>query len=128
MESFFKKHNLSGRITVKYSSPIADDEYMSDITFENGDTININDVIFDIDSEFPSDVAEQWMSEKTNISLMDWIQTNTHYLPKDLDLSSIKEYQTEMEDIVDGVKKAIDSIFQIEIDEEDSDYEGSEDE
>lgn len=131
LELFFKKHNLSGRITVKYSSSTTDDDYMSDIVFENGDVININDVIFDIDSDFPSDVAEQWMNEKRkeDISLVDWIQTNTHYLPKDLDLSSVKEYQVELEDIVDGVKKTIDSIFQMEIDEEDSDYEGeSEDE
>ena len=59
LELFFRKHNLSGKITVNYSSSVAMDEYMTDIIFENGDVININDVIFDIDSEFPPDVFEQ---------------------------------------------------------------------
>ena len=98
LELFFRKHKLSGKITVKYSSPVALDDYMTDIVFENGDIININDVIFDIESDFPDDVFEQWIEVKRekDISLVDWIQTNTHYMPKDLmDRSSVEQYQNE---------------------------------
>ena len=124
LEKFFRKHNLSGKIKVTYSSPIADDDYMSDIVFENGDVIGINDVIFDIDSEFPNDVYEQWIDVKRNIdiSLMDWIQTNTNYIPKKLlDRSSIEEYQKELTTLVDDVKENINKMFKIDTDEGDSD-------
>jgi hypothetical protein len=124
LEEFFRKHNLSGKITVRHSSPVPVDEYMSDIIFENGDVISINDVIFDIDSEFPNDVYEQWIESKRNndISLMDWIQTNTHYIPKELlDRSSIEEYQKEMTTLVEDVKESINKIFRTDTDEGDSD-------
>ena len=124
LEAFFRKHNLSGKIIVRHSSPVPVDEYMSDIIFENGDVISINDVIFDIDSEFPNDVYEQWIESKRNndISLMDWIQTNTHYIPKELlDRSSIEEYQKEMTTLVEDVKESINKIFRTDTDEGDSD-------
>ena len=114
LECFFKKHSLSGKVTVRYTSRVVIDDYMSEVEFENGDIIGINDIIFDIDSDLPADVAEQWMvSKKENdISLSEWIQTNTHYLPKSLmDRSSIENYQREMEDLFDDVKKTIDSVF-----------------
>ena len=114
LECFFKKHSLSGKVTVRYTSRVVIDDYMSEVEFENGDIIGINDIIFDIDSDLPADVAEQWMvSKKENdISLSEWIQTNTHYLPKSLmDRSSIENYQKEMEDLFDDVKKTIDSVF-----------------
>lgn len=114
LECFFKKHNLSGKVTVRYTSRVVIDDYMSEVEFENGDIIDINDIIFDIDSDLPADVAEQWMASKkeNDISLSEWIQTNTHYLPKSLmDRSSIENYQKEMEDLFDGVKKTIDSVF-----------------
>ena len=114
LECFFKKHNLSGKVTVRYTSRVVIDDYMSEVEFENGDIIDINDIIFDIDSDLPADVAEQWMASKkeNDISLSEWIQTNTHYLPKSLmDRSSIENYQKEMEDLFDYVKKIIDSVF-----------------
>lgn len=131
LEAFFRKHNLSGKITVRHSSPVPVDEYMSDIIFENGDVISINDVIFDIDSEFPNDVYEQWIESKRNndISLMDWIQTNTHYIPKELlDRSSIEEYQKEMTTLVEDVKESINKIFRTDTDEGDSDEDNGESE
>lgn len=128
LELFFKKHKLSGKITVKYSSPATLDDYMTDIVFENGDVININDIIFDIESDFPDDVFKQWMEAKkgNDISLVDWLQTNKQYIPKDFDTSSIEEYRKELTDIVNGVKQSIDKVFQMDID--DSDYGESEDE
>ena len=129
LEAYFRKHKLSGKIKVKFSSPSATDDTMSDIVFENGDVITINDVIFDIESDFPEDVVTQWMEEKRNndISLVDWIQSNTHYMPKDIDRTSVIEYQNELTSIVDDIKKNINSIFQLDTEEGDSDEE-SEDE
>ena len=124
LELFFRKHNLSGKIKVKYSSPVANDDYMTDIIFENGDVININDVTFDIDSDFPEDVFEQWIEVKRekDISLKDWIQTNTHYMPKELmDRSSVEAYQKELTELVDEVKENINKIFQFVPDDGDSD-------
>lgn len=131
LELFFRKHKLSGKITVKYSSPIALDDYMTDIVFENGDIININDVIFDIESDFPDDVFEQWIEIKRekDISLVDWIQTNTHYMPKDLiDRSSVEAYQNELSELVDNVKESINKIFQFAPDEGDSEEDNGESE
>lgn len=129
LEAYFRKHKLSGKIKVKFSSPSATDDTMSDIVFENGDVITINDVIFDIESDFPEDVVTQWMEEKrkNDISLVDWIQSNTHYMPKDIDRTSVIEYQNELTSIVDDIKKNINSIFQLDTEEGDSDEE-SEDE
>lgn len=125
LELFFRKHKLSGKIKVKYSSPVVSDDYMTDITFENGDVINIHDIIFDIESEFPEDVVDIWLEEKrkNNISLVDWIQTDTHYIPKNIDKSSVEEFQKEMTVLVDDVKKSINKIFELEIDEGESEDE-----
>lgn len=113
---FFKKHKLSGKIKVKYQKPY--DDYMGDITFENGDIINIQDVIFDIESELLPDVVDQWLIAKRDkdISLIDWIQSDNHYMPK-VDTSSVDEYQKEMEEIVENVKQSIDKVFSMEVDE-----------
>ena len=130
LELFFRKHNLSGKITVNYSSSVAMDEYMTDIIFENGDVININDVIFDIDSEFPPDVFEQWIKVKReeDISLLEWIQTNTHYIPKDIDTSSIEEYQKTLTSLMEEVKQNINKVFQFDDGGSEDENEESEDE
>lgn len=122
LEAFFKKHKLSGKIKLKFPSVVSD-EYISDIVFENGDVVNINDIIFDIESDLPDDMVKQWLEEKkeNDISLIDWIQNHPHYVPKDIDRSSVEEYQREMTDIVEDVKKNINAIFEFEIDEGDSD-------
>lgn len=126
LELFFKKHNLSGRITVKYSSRTAIDDYMSDVTFENGENVSINDIIFDIDSDLPDDIFDKWIEarKENDISLPEWIQTDMHYLPKDMDTSSVEEFQKEVTTIIDDVKQAMDTIFKLDpgdSDEEDDD-------
>ena len=125
LEHFFRKHNLSGKIKVKYSYPTNEDDYMTDITFTNGDVININDIIFDIDSDFPNSVFDQWIvaKRKTDMSLMDWMLTNKYDIFKDIDISSVQEYQNEMTEIVDNVKKSISSVFELEPDDGDSEDE-----
>ena len=122
LEQFFRKHKLSGRINLKFSS-IVRDEYISDIVFENGDVININDIIFDIESDLPDDLFDKWMNSRkeNDISFQEWIQTDIHYVPKELDRSSIEEYQKEMNILVDDVKKAIENVFIMETDDGDSD-------
>lgn len=125
LEQFFRKHNLSGKIKVKYNYPIEDDEYMTDITFENGDVINIHDVIFDIESELPEDLFEKWMTAKKekDISFSDWMQTDIMYVPEDIDTSSVEAYQKEMTEIMDKIKQGIDTMFEMgeNIDTGDSD-------
>lgn len=123
IEEFFRKHHLSGKIKIRYSSSLKTDDYISDIVFENGDEININDIIFDIESDFPEDIIELWLTDKrkSDISLMDWIRQDIKYISKNLDLSSVEDYQREMTDIIEDVKKSINSIFEFEIDDGDSD-------
>lgn len=130
LETFFKKHHLDGKVTIRYTSPIPGDEYMSDIIFENGDTININDVILDIESDFPEDMVELWMKEKktNDISFFDWLQKDTHYVPKDMDTSSVNEFQKEMTTLIDDVKKNIDTVFNLGKDIGDSDLDMENDE
>lgn len=110
---FFKKHNLSGEIRVRYDGvDEPDDDFMTDIIFENGDVININDIIFDIDSELSEDIIWQWLEyKKTNeISLMDWlISPETNYIPNiDDDDPEIKK---EIIDIVEDIKNNINFVF-----------------
>ena len=122
LELFFKKHKLSGKIKLKFSSAVRD-ENITDIVFEDDTVININDVIFDIESELPDDLYELWLSSRENdISFKDWIQTDIHYIPKEIDRSPIEEYQRELTTLVDDVKKNIESIFTLETDEGDSDF------
>lgn len=129
LELFFKKHNLSGRVSVNYSSRIAIDEYMTDIVFEDGLTINIHDIIFDVDSELPEYIAKQWMKEKKerDISLVDWVQEGTHYMPEEIDKSSLEEYKKDLEGLVGDLKESMTKIFTFIQDEGDSEEE-SEDE
>ena len=125
LTEFFRKHNLTGKVRVKYSSSIILDEYISDIIFENGDVVNINDIRFDIDSDFPNDIFDQWIivRREEDISLLDWLKNNTHYFPKNIDNSSVEEYKKELESVVDEIKENINKLFQMETDDGDSDDE-----
>ena len=120
LELFFKKHNLSGKVKVRFSSPTAADDCMSEIELENGDIININDIVFDIESEFHNDIAERWLvDKKTNdISLVEWVQQNTNYVPNDIDTSTVKEYQNEVEELFNDVKNTINTVFEFVPDDE----------
>lgn len=122
LEQFFRKHNLSGKVKVKYSSRVPLDDYMTNIVFENGDVININDIIFDIESEFPNDVVDQWLVAKkeSGVSLMNWIQSDTKYFPSNIDTKSVEDFQNEMAILANEVKENIDKIFKLDIDDIDT--------
>ena len=45
------------------------------------------------------------------------------YIFKDIDTSSVQEYQNEMTEIVDNVKKSISSVFELEPDDGESEDE-----
>lgn len=124
LEQFFKKHGLKGKLKVKYTNGQNDDDYMSDLLFESGDTMNIHDVIFDIESDLSPDVVSQWLKYKKenneDISLMDWISTDNHYMPEGIDYSSMDEYRIEIETMVNGIKDGIEQLFTLK-DDGDSD-------
>ena len=141
LECFFKKHSLSGKIKVRYTSREAIDDYMSEIEFEDGVILDLNDIVFDIESDLPNDVYDQWMEarKEKDISLPEWIQTNTHYIPNSLKdrtsvenyqreietafESAIENYQREIETAFESAKDVINSIFHTIEDEGDSDSE-----
>jgi hypothetical protein len=124
LEQFFKKHGLKGKLKVKYTNGQNDDDYMSDLIFESGDTMNIHDVIFDIESDLSPDVVGQWLKYKKenneDISLMDWISTDNHYVPEGIDYSSMDEYRIEIETMMNGIKDGIEQLFTLK-DDGDSD-------
>ena len=113
LTKFFKKHNLSGKITARYiGSTTTEDEYLSEIIFEDGTILKMNDIIFDIDSDLPVGVFEQWIKSGA-INFPEWLQTS-NYIP-DINPSSVKQFQTEMEEIVNDMKQQVSSMFEQEI-------------
>lgn len=118
LERFFKKHNLNGKIHVLYTNGQEDDDYMSDVIFENGDKMNIHDIIFAIESDFDLDVIEQWQKYRTDsgtdITLMDWIGMDNHYIPSGIDHTSMDEYKKEIESMFGKLNKTIDDVLNIE--------------
>ena len=118
LEQFFRKHDLKGKIKVKYDKS-GQDDYMTDIIFENGDVMNINDAIFDIESDLEPDVVKQWLKSKkdNDVSLMEWIQTDNHYIPE-FDNTAMKEYQREIELMWNDAKEKIDRMFELQDDDD----------
>ena len=128
LEQFFRKHKLSGKLTVHYSSPVRVDEFLDYVTLENGETIYMSDIIFDIESGLPEDMLDMWLEarKENGLSFPEWLQTDTHYVPKNMDRSSVEEYQREMEGLFDQVKNSIDTILKFQPDDSDDDEGGEE--
>ena len=113
LTKFFKKHILSGKIKARYIGSITtEDEYLSEIVFEDGTILKMNDIIFDIDSDLPVGVFEQWI-KSGDINFPEWIQ-KSNYIP-DINTSSVKQFQTEMVEIVNDMKQQVSSMFEQEI-------------
>ena len=123
LEKFYKKHNLSGKVKVRYSSPIVVDEFMKEVEFDNGDVVSINDIIFDIESNFPNYVFKAWLEGRkdNDVSFIEWFKSNNSFIPPDIDRSSVKEYQDELSSAVENVKQIIDTMFKLIPDDGDSD-------
>jgi hypothetical protein len=49
---------------------------------------------------------------------MDWVQTDIHYMPKDMDTSSVEYFQKEMTTVFDEVKQTINKVFEFEPDDD----------
>lgn len=111
-----------------YSSPTQIDEFLDNVTLDNGENLNISDIIFDIESELPEDMLELWLDarKENDLSFPEWLQTNTHYVPKEMDRSSVEEYKKEMEGLFDQVKTTIDTILKFQPEDSDDD-EGEDD-
>lgn len=111
LEAFFRKHSLSGEIRVGYEDDDCTDEFMSTVTFEDGEVVDIGDITFDIDSDLEVGVFEKWLKNRNGESLMVWISTG-FYVPDDIDTSSVEEYHKEMEEIIEEMKKGIEEVFE----------------
>ena len=122
LKQFFIKYHLDGKITVKYTGDTPDDEDMSNITFENGNCIKMNDVTFAIDSQLDPEVVKQWMElGKDKISLIEWIQSGDAYRFKDIDTKEMDEYKEEITELMEQVKDKINQTFSFQDSEEDED-------
>lgn len=81
--------------------------------------INIEDIRFDIDSNFPEDVFDMWQKDDPEISFRSWIAMG-RYVPT---IIQNVEFLDEIEDITNQIKMRFDSIFSyIEEDDGNSDY------
>jgi hypothetical protein len=85
--------------------------------FEN--EIKIEDIRFDIDSDFPEDVFCNWQKDMPNISFKEWISMG-RYIPT---IIQNVDFFDELDRLTNEVEMKMKSIFSsIEIDEGDSDF------
>ena len=81
--------------------------------------IKIEDIRFDIDSDFPEDVFDIWQSDMPEISFKEWIAMG-RYIPT---LVKNVDFFDELEKLTKEVEMKMESIFSsIEMDDGDSDY------
>lgn len=80
--------------------------------------INIEDIRFDIDSNFPEDVFDMWQKDDPEISFRSWIAMG-RYVPT---IIENVEFLDEIEDVTNQIKMRFDSIFSYIEDDGDSDY------
>ena len=87
--------------------------------------IKIEDIRFDIDSDFPEDVFNIWQSDMPEISFKEWISMG-RYVPT---IVQNVDFFDELERLTKEVEMKMESIFSsIEMDDGDSDYYYDEDE
>ncbi len=87
--------------------------------------INMDDIRFDIDSDFPEDVFFMWQKDNPEISFKGWIALG-RYVPT---IIQNAEYLNELDLLTKEIEMKLESIFSnIEVDNGDSDfYEDDED-
>lgn len=81
--------------------------------------IEIEDIRFDIDSEFPEDVFDMWQKDDPSVSFRTWISLG-RYIPT---IIQNAEYFDELDALTKEIEMKLESIFSnIEEDSGDSDY------
>lgn len=94
-------------ISVKFDKSVVENE------------IKIEDIRFDIDSEFPEDVFDIWQKDDPSISFKTWISMG-RYIPT---VIRNAEYFDELESLTKEIQMKLESVFSaIEDDDGDSDY------
>lgn len=94
-------------ISVKFDKSVVENE------------IKIEDIRFDIDSEFPEDVFDIWQKDDPSISLKTWISLG-RYIPT---IIQNAEYFDELDALTKEIEMKLESVFStIENDDGDSDY------
>lgn len=101
-------------ISVKFDKSVVENE------------IKIEDIRFDIDSEFPEDVFDMWQKDDPSVSFRTWISLG-RYVPTVIQNA---EYFDELEALTKEIQMKLESVFSTieedygdsDYDEEDSDY------
>lgn len=101
-------------ISVKFDKSVVENE------------IKIEDIRFDIDSEFPEDVFDMWQKDDPSVSFRTWISLG-RYVPT---IIQNAEYFDELEALTKEIQMKLESVFSTiedddgssDYDEEDSDY------
>lgn len=101
-------------ISVKFDKSVVENE------------IKIEDIRFDIDSEFPEDVFDIWQKDDPSIPFRTWISLG-RYVPT---VIRNAEYFDELESLTKEIQMKLESVFSAieedygdsDYDEEDSDY------
>lgn len=118
LTAFFKKHNIPKcNINVDFFGG-NEDEDMCSITFQDMKSplnlpISLPDIRFDIDTNLPEYSFNEWMEyrQSNNISYIEWFSKGNLSFPKNIDTSSIKEYQKELTEVINNLEKQLDNIW-----------------
>jgi hypothetical protein len=80
--------------------------------------IKMEDIRFDIDSDFPEDVFDMWQSDDPNISFKSWIAMG-RYVPT---IIKNADFLNEIETLTKDIEIKLQSVFSgLEVDDGDSD-------
>ena len=80
--------------------------------------IKMEDIRFDIDSDFPEDVFDMWQSDEPNISFKSWIAMG-RYVPT---IIKNADFLNEIETLTKDIEIKLQSVFSgLEVDDGDSD-------
>lgn len=86
--------------------------------------IKMEDIRFDIDSNFPEDVLFKWQEDEPDISFRSWISKG-RYIPT---IIQNKDFFDELDSLTKEIEMKLDSIFSNIQDDGDSDYDDYDDE
>ena len=135
---FAEKHNFP-KMECEVVFNAVDDGSGNDIYTTDDDIISVNfdksvveneikieDIRFDIDSEFPEDVFDMWQKDDPSVSFKTWISLG-RYVPT---IIQNAEYFDELEALTKEIQMKLESVFSTieedygdsDYDEEDSDY------